>query len=231
MRLREVQKIYINTIPGLLIGLGMTLILFGFWPIIRDEVWFFYIQSFYTTVSTKEVNAPVVSEVSKDSKFSVFASMLTGNSYTLNPVNKDFSIIIPKIGISAPITKNVSVTDKEEYLNALKSGIAHASISDLPSKTEIGNVYLFAHATINFWELGKYATTFNLLRKLEAGDLIYVYYENEEYIYKVEAKDTIKGWDVSPLQRKVLNPILTLQTCDPPGTTWNRLIVTAILVN
>ncbi|EKE00377.1 MAG: hypothetical protein ACD_22C00036G0004, partial [uncultured bacterium] len=29
--------------------------------------------------------------------------------------------------------------------------------------------------------------------------------------------------------RPVIEPILTLQTCDPPGTTINRLIVTAKL--
>jgi len=42
-------------------------------------------------------------------------------------------------------------------------------------------------------------------------------------------KEAMKGWNTQPLSRPVLEPVLTLQTCDPPGTTINRYVVTAVL--
>jgi sortase (surface protein transpeptidase) len=44
------------------------------------------------------------------------------------------------------------------------------------------------------------------------------------------SKELLKGWDTFPLTRTTIEPILTLQTCDPPGTTLNRLVVTAKLL-
>ena len=70
----------------------------------------------------------------------------------------------------------------------------------------------------------------NLLRKLELGDRIHVFRNNTEFVYHVVNKETLKGWNTYPLTRPVIEPILTLQTCDPPGTTLNRLVVTAKLI-
>ena len=78
--------------------------------------------------------------------------------------------------------------------------------------------------------MGKYSTVFNLLRKLNLGDKIHVFYKNKMYVYEVVNKETVAGWDTKPLVRKTIEPVLTLQTCDPPGTTLNRFVVTAKLV-
>jgi len=102
-------------------------------------------------------------------------------------------------------------------------------VSDYPSEKP-GNVYLFAHASIDFWRLGRYATVFNLLRKMEKGDKVHVFYKGDDYIYEVINKEVQKGFNTFPLTRTTIEPILTLQTCDPPGTTLNRLIVTAKLI-
>ena len=107
--------------------------------------------------------------------------------------------------------------------------MAHSIASDYPT-TSPSNVYLFAHASLNFWSLGKYATVFNLLRKLEYGDKIHLFYKDDQYVYEVVNKETVKGWDTSSITRSVIEPILTLQTCDPPGTTINRFVVTAKLL-
>jgi LPXTG-site transpeptidase (sortase) family protein len=144
-------------------------------------------------------------------------------------VNKDFSIVIEKIDVNAPIVPNVSVIDENAYKEALKKGIASAISSDFPT-TSPSNVYLFAHSSLNFWELGKYATTFNLLRKLNYKDKIHIFYEQRDFVYEVVNKEVVKGWDMRPLTRAVIEPLLTLQTCDPPGTTINRYVVTAKLL-
>jgi len=151
------------------------------------------------------------------------------NPITLEPVDRNFGIVIEKIGVNAPVIKNVSVTDATAYNNALRFGVAHAEGSALPSDPR-GNIYLFAHSSLNFWQLGHYATVFNLLRKLTAGDKVHIFYENKDYVYTVIDKQVVTGFDTYSLERKTIEPVLTLQTCDPPGTTINRLVITAKLV-
>ena len=148
---------------------------------------------------------------------------------SIKPANLDSSIVIEKIGVSAPIILNVSVQNQDAYKEALKYGVAHAKGSALPGQN--GNAYLFAHSSINFWELGKYATVFNLLSKLEEGDIIVLFYKGERFDYEVIDRRVVAGFNTIPLVRQTVYPILTLQTCDPPGTTLNRLIVTAKIID
>lgn len=208
------------TLPNLSITLGILFLLLSFGPLIVQEVWYF----------VKELKNQDYSLTSKEEgDGSVFARFLTTAPIRIEPVNRDFSIVIEKIGISAPIVANVSVVDEKQYKEALKTGVAHAISSDYPT-TSPSNVYLFAHASLNFWDLGKYATVFNLLRKLSYKDTIHIFYDNLDYVYEVVNKEVVKGWDVNPITRPVIEPILTLQTCDPPGTTINRFVVTAKLI-
>ena len=205
---------------NLLILVGFVLLILTYGPLIKDEFWYMFKE----LKSQKYVlNDP------RGTDDSAFARFLTNKSVSLKPVNTSFSVVIEKIGVNAPIVADVSVTDKNAYMEALKSGIAHASVSDYPSEKP-GNVYLFAHASIDFWRLGRYATVFNLLRKLEKGDKVHVFYKGDDYIYEVINKEVQKGFNTFPLTRTTIEPILTLQTCDPPGTTLNRLIVTAKLI-
>jgi len=152
-------------------------------------------------------------------------AVITRRPLTLQPVNAESSIVIEKIGVSAPIVINVDADDSAEYKEALKEGVAHANGSALPGSP--GNTFLFAHSSLNFWELGKYATVFNLLGKLEAGDPIILFYKNKRFDYEVIDKRIVPGFNTLPLLRQTTLPVLTLQTCTPPGTTINRLIVTA----
>ena len=206
--------------PNILIGIGILFLLLSFGPLIVQEVWYFF----------KEVKNQDYSLTTKNGeKDSVFARFLTSAPIKIVPVNKDFSIVIEKIGVNAPIVADVSVVDEKEYKEALKTGVAHAISSDYPTASP-SNVYLFAHASLNFWDLGKYATVFNLLKKLDYKDKIHVFYKNSDYVYEVVNKEVVKGWNVNSITRPVIEPILTLQTCDPPGTTINRFVVTAKLV-
>lgn len=211
---------YLSVLPTFLILIGIGFLGLAYGPILKDEAWYqwkqFRSQKFVLNDSTAQPD-------------SVFARFISTKPINIIPVNTDFSIVIEKIGVNAPIVRDVVVTDEKKYIDALKSGVAHSSTSDYPS-TKPGNVYLFAHSSANFWQLGQYATVFNLLRKLDVGDRIHVFYENSIYIYEVIDKSIYDGWNTYPLTRPVIEPILTLQTCDPPGTTINRLVVTAKLV-
>ncbi len=171
---------------------------------------------------------PVGNDYANNTSSNAVGSIISHKPLTLKPANLDSSIVIEKIGVSAPVVLNVPVTDEAAYKEALKYGVAHAKGSALPG--ENGNAYIFAHSSINFWELGKYATVFNLLNKLEAGDRIVLFYNKQRFDYEVVDNRVVSGWNTLPILRQTTYPILTLQTCDPPGTVINRRIVTAKLV-
>lgn len=204
---------YILVLGGLAI-LGMTYV-----PILSSEVW-------YRLKNAKKQTYSLTADNGK--RPSLFSMYLSKDPVKLVPVNRDFSLIIEKINVNVPVVKDVPVSDEKLYMAALKNGVAQALGTAYPN--EKGNVYIFAHSSISFFRFGKYATAFNLLRKLEEGDKIHIFYKYKDYTYEVINKEIVKGFETTPLTRKVLEPILTLQTCDPPGTTLNRLIVTSKLV-
>lgn len=215
------MKLAKKILPNFLILLGIFFLVLAYGPLIYDEIWWKVKEAKHQDI--------VLGKVDDGVPDSVFARLLSTKPISIEPVNTDFSIVIERLGVNAPIKADVSVTDSDAYFDALKEGVAHASISPYPSE-DPGNVYLFAHSSINFWELGKYAKVFNLLRKLELGDKVHLFYDNQLFVYEVENIQVLDGWNTYPLTRPVIEPTLTLQTCDPPGTTINRLVVTANLL-
>ena len=115
---------------------------------------------------------------------------------------------------------------------ALKKGAAHAAgTADPGDETKANNnVFIFAHSTLNIWDVPKYNAIFILLRELEKGDRVSTFYQGRRYDYEVFDKKVVEATDVKYLTEPSKDPILTLQTCDPPGTQLRRLIVTAKLV-
>ncbi|MFA5776150.1 MAG: sortase [Patescibacteria group bacterium] len=220
MSLTHFKKKFWTVFPNTLIFLGVGLVLLAVVPYLRDEIWYFLKQK-------KGQEFVLGGSGQRDS---VFARYLSSKPILVEPVDRQFGIVIEKIGVNAPVVADVAVSDEVAYRESLKYGVAHASSSSYPSK-EPGNVYLFAHSSLNFWELGKYAQVFNLLRKLEAGDRVHIFYEESDFEYRVVNKEVYKGFNTYALTRPVIEPLLTMQTCDPPGTTLNRLVVIAKLVN
>lgn len=144
------------------------------------------------------------------------------------PASREFGIFIEKIGVNAPVVAEVDSSSEQAYREALRFGVAHAKGTSFPG--EIGNIYIHGHSTLGFWQLGSYAMVFTLLNKLENGDRITLVYEGERFDYQVDTIETYPGYDITPLARSYDESVLTLQTCDPPGTTLNRLIITARLI-
>jgi LPXTG-site transpeptidase (sortase) family protein len=206
-----------------LIILGFTLIALAFGSTIYSEI------SFYASKILRTNYVLVEDSSAKEgSTKNVFSALITGQEVNIKPATKD-SIVIEKIGVSAPVIKNVSVLNEDAYFNALKKGVAHAQGKAYFG--EVGNVYLFAHSSIEFWKMGPYATVFNQIRRLENGDIIHTYSNGVRYDYVVFDKQVVQGFDTSPYEANYSTSVLTLQTCDPPGTQLNRLIVRARLVN
>ena len=147
----------------------------------------------------------------------------------ITPVNTTFSLVIESLNINAPVVKDVPIIDRNKYLDALQRGVAHASFSNYPNE-EGARVYIFAHSSYNFWELGKYSSVFNQLNKINDGDEINLFYEGKRYVYKVDNKEFVNDFKIDETIYSGLGPSLTLQTCHPAGTTLYRLVVKASLI-
>jgi len=146
---------------------------------------------------------------------------------SITPIDEAFGIVIPKLGANARIIPNVNPYDSSVYQQALTQGVAHATGTVFPGR--VGNVFLFSHSSVNFYEANRYNSIFYLLYKLEIGDEINLYYKGEKFVYRVTEKKTVNPKDVSYLTGQTTKKVVTLMTCWPPGTTTKRLLVIAEL--
>jgi sortase A len=117
-------------------------------------------------------------------------------------------IVIPAIGIDAPVVNGVTWDD-------LKKGVGHLPGSANPG--ERGNMYLAAHNDI-FGEI------FRDLEKLELGDEFTLYSGDQPYRYVVTSKRVTDPTDVSVMYSST-EPVATLQTCYPYLVDTYRLVV------
>lgn len=153
------------------------------------------------------------------------AKMIVPQAKKIVPVNTDFSIQIPKIGVNANVVKNVDPYNSAIYQKALTQGVAHAKGSGLPGFP--GNVFIFAHSANSWYQANQFNAIFYLTEKLDIGDDITINYEKSEYQYKVTEKKIVKNTEVNYLTNNLNTNTLTLMTCWPPGTTLSRLIIVA----
>lgn len=171
---------------------------------------------------------PKIINVNKNTGVDNFAQVLAGpKEQIIVPKDTQFSIVIPKIGASAKVFPNVDPSDPNQFLPILMKGVAHAKGTVFPGM--IGNIYLFAHSTDNFWDVGRYNAVFYLLKDLKPGDKVIIFFQNKRYNYVVTGSKIVDPSDVSYIvnARNQTNETLILQTCWPPGTTWQRLLVFA----
>lgn len=145
----------------------------------------------------------------------------------IKPVSTEFGLVIEKINANAKIVPQVDPGIEKDYIAALREGIAQAKGSTEPG--EDGNMFLFSHSTDAPWNIVRYNAIFYLLRELEPGDRVIVFYKNRRYDYIVFDKTIAEASDISFYTNRYDKPVLTLQTCDPPGTVLKRLIVRAKL--
>ena len=156
-----------------------------------------------------------------------FGDVLSGpTEQILIPIDPMFSLLIPKIGANARIFPNVDPSNPDVFLPILQKGVAHAAGTFFPGQK--GSIYLFAHSTDNFWDVGRYNAVFYLLKDLKKGDEIVVFAQNVRHNYLVTKTEVINPSDVSFITHvQTGKELLILQTCWPPGTTWQRLMVFA----
>lgn len=157
---------------------------------------------------------------------SSFGDVVTAG-FTITPQDTQFGIVIEKINANARVVANVDPGNEGAYIQALSKGVAHAAGTNLPG--ERGNIYLFSHSTDAPWNIIRYNAVFYLLRELESGDRVIIFYQDRRYDYIVFDKQVVEPSDITFLTNRYDSSVLTLQTCDPPGTLFKRLVVRARL--
>jgi sortase A len=140
------------------------------------------------------------------------------------PAGDEPLIFIPKINLQVPVIFDEPSVSEEAVQNALEDGVIKYATT--PNPGEKGNSVIFGHSSNNIFNNGKYKFAFVLLSQLENGDTFTVQKDGVRYVYKVFNKKV-----VSPSELSVLGSIkgkestMSLITCDPPGTSVNRLVV------
>ena len=131
-----------------------------------------------------------------------------------------YKISIPKLKIKDAIVTVGS-------MDLTKSLIQYPQTA-LPG--QLGNAVIFGHSVLpQFFNPKSYLTIFATLYKLEVGDEIYVKYGSIEYKYIVSKMFEVKPTDLSVLDQRFDQRLLSLITCSPPGTYLRRLVVQSVL--
>ena len=143
----------------------------------------------------------------------------------LVPVDEEFGIVIPKIRANSRIHADIDWQNEPLYQKALQTGVAQAKGTSTPNM--MGNMFLFSHSGVDFYEAARYNAEFYLLGKLEVGDEIDIFYKGQKYLYTVQESKVVNPDEIDYITKKGDQKTLTLMTCWPAGTTYKRLIVIA----
>jgi sortase A len=210
----------------LLFFLGLFGFLFILGPLVQAEANYRLdkIRGVKRTIS----NEIVISQPENSEASANFADIKPSEN-SIVPKSTEYGIVIEKINANARVIPNVNPGNEREYSEALSHGVAEALGSTKPG--EPGNLYLFSHSVDAPWNIIRFNAIFYLLRELEKGDRVVIFYQNKRYDYIVFDKTITEPNDISFLTNRYDSPVLTLQTCDPPGTLMKRLIIRAKLVS
>lgn len=119
---------------------------------------------------------------------------------------------IPKIELKTGV-----VMSSKNY-STMNRNVSIYPTSDMPNY-KYGNIILFAHnGTSN-------VSYFKNINELEKNDLIYLYYDEVKYTYKVIDKYYVKENSKEPLMRKDDKSIITLMTCKKGNNKYRLIIV------
>ncbi|MBD3282281.1 MAG: sortase [Candidatus Portnoybacteria bacterium] len=132
-------------------------------------------------------------------------------------------IIIPKIGVDAPVILPQG-TSEPLLQKALEKGTIFWPESSLLG--ENGTMVILGHSSAYPWYQGQYGSIFSLLNQLQPGDEIILIAENKKYKYQMVGKE-IKAPEDFNIQRETDKSTLYLISCWPVNTAWKRIAIKA----
>jgi len=141
---------------------------------------------------------------------------------TVGPESK---ILIPKINLEIPVVYDLGTNEEKAVQHALEGGVVH--YDGTPNPGQSGNVVVVGHSSNNILNSGRYKFAFVLLKRMEAGDTLFLQKGGQRYTYQVIENRVVPPNDTSVLGPTSKPNTVTLITCDPPGTSINRRVVIA----
>ena len=232
---QSVKKKVVNYASYATLTLGSLLLFWAFYPVISFDI---YSRLFIQRQTATPVPSPLTSSLSIadtviGSNNGIFsnnlrdftqASLWFPTSKNQAPTStfkaKEYSLSIPKLNIDRA---RVIVGGED-----LTKGLVHYLPVTPPG--EHGNVVIFGHSTLpQLYNTKDYKTIFTYLPSLEKGDKVLVNSDGGTLEYQVYEMFVVKPDQISVLEQKFDASYLTLVTCVPPGTYWNRLVVRAKL--
>jgi LPXTG-site transpeptidase (sortase) family protein len=138
---------------------------------------------------------------------------VVGND-TPAPIPEENRIVIPSLSLNEPIIESNTIN------SIANGGTWRRPATSTPEKG--GNTVIVGHRYF-----GSKAATFYHLDKLSVGEIIALYWNGSERLYRVESIQTVDATALfieAPSEQEKL----TLYTCTPLWTATNRLVVTAL---
>jgi LPXTG-site transpeptidase (sortase) family protein len=150
-------------------------------------------------------------------------SNLTDQKNKIEYSEKENSLEIPKIGISAPL---ILASSENEVYKFLDRGVVHFPNSVLPG--EQGQTIILGHSAPSNWPKIKDNWVFSRLNELKDGDEVFLHFNRGKYRYYVLKKIFLEKGERIPEQNLTNSEnVLILISCWPPGKDIKRIAVMA----
>ena len=214
-------------VSSILMSLGVTVLLWTFWPVISFMVF------------TDPLLSKIISPIAAESGFSPVVLANTGkpssddastNANTWFPAKPQEKVVTQVNAYTLSIPK-LNIKDATVIIagDDLKKSLIHYGGTGLPGR--YGTTVIFGHSTLpQLYNPKNYETIFSTLPSLKPGDEIFVKYDGVDYRYIIYDMVITDPTDLSVLEQSFDDSYITLITCVPPGTTWKRLNVKARLM-
>jgi len=208
-------------ISFLFITLGIGILIWTFWPIVSF--------SMMSGDLFREIVTPIQDGTAYAAANAVTEDSGLTNPNTWFPTAPQKKVVTPVNTYTLTIAK-LKIQDATVMIagDDLSVSLVHYGGTALPG--EYGNTVIFGHSTLpQFYNPKNYKTIFSFLPSLKAGDEIDITYDGITYKYIVYDLTVTGPSDLSALEQRFDDSYLTLVTCVPPGTYWQRLHVFAKL--
>jgi len=227
-------KRYTRLFGAVLIILGLGTVIYVFFPLIS---YFVFIAPVFTSDAlsapipqTTIVNGASVKNMilSTDTPMGTdynninnwFPGFSINKSTTSHANVKYYTLTIPSINIKAAQVTTVD-TDLSKHL---------VNIANTAVPPEDGNTVIFGHSTLPWlFDPNNYHTILANALQLKDGDKIIATVDGKSYTYSIYSITVVPPSDTSIFSQIYDTSYITIVTCTPPGTTWQRLIIRARL--
>ncbi len=220
-----------------LITIGLSILMWVGWPILSFTLFNQYLYA--STIS------PLASEIDTAIGGLISPVVLASSGIVSNSSNAQLTLqnanlwfpTLPQKKVVTPVNSYKLSIPKLKILDAavliagddLMKSLIHYGGTGLPG--EYGNAIVFGHSTLpQFFNPKDYKTIFSTIPTLKEGDDIFVVYDGVTYRYQVISLTVLQPTDLSGLEQRFDDSYLTLVTCVPPGTYWQRLYVKSRLI-